>query len=100
MSIRPVDMQILLPKSTEVNNPNNSKSEIQQHHFTQHMNKQIEHANQSVIQTSESDHKNNINKDGRNKEEQSKNKKKGTSKYTAKEDKQKHNSTTMFDVTI
>ena len=101
MSIRPVDMQVLLPKSTEVSSQNNHRPETQQQQFTEHMNKQLEHANRSVIQTSKSDEKNNINKDGRNKDEQSsKDKKKNAPRNREKSGEKKNSSSTMFDVTI
>ena len=96
-------MQVLLPKSAEFSNQANSSSreEAQQQQFTQYTNKQVQQANKMVIQTSKSDEKNNINKDGRNKEEHSgKNKKKSASRYAAKADDKKNAGNAMFDVTI
>ena len=69
MSIRPVDMQVLLPRSSEVNritNNDNKGSESQQQQFAQMLTKQTEHEQQQVVSAFRSENPN-VDKDGSNK---------------------------------
>lgn len=72
MSIRPVDLQVILPKSPEISqihNNINNRPENQQQVFAQHLQKQVEHNQQQVLQTNKSE-KQNVDKDGSNKNKQ------------------------------
>lgn len=107
MSIRPVDLQVMLPRSTEVgkiqNNINN-RPENQQQLFAQHLQRQVEHDQQHVIQTNKSE-KQTVDKDGSNKNKQQARKK---NTNDAKQDDQKNDKPKnspyenkgMLDITI
>lgn len=72
MSIRPVDLQVMLPKSSEVaqiHNNISNRPESQQQLFAQHLQKQVEHNQQQVLQTNKSERQN-VDKDGSNKNKQ------------------------------
>jgi len=78
MSIRPVDMQVLLPRSSEVNritNNDNKGSEAQQQQFAQMLTKQAEHEQQQIISAFRSENPT-VDKDGSNKNGREGNKKK------------------------
>jgi len=84
MSIRPVDMQVLLPRSSEVNritNNDNKGPESQQQQFAQMLTKQAEQAQQQVVSAMRSENPN-VDKDGSNKDgrEERARKKKGNAK--------------------
>lgn len=101
MSIRPVDMQLSVHKSTDVGRTHNQGSgqqEItQQQQFSEKLQKETTQMEQQVAKSDKSE-KQNIDKDGRN----------GTGYHSAKrenakkkkDDNEKSKSTSMFDVTI
>jgi len=69
MSIRPVDLQVMLPRSAEVNRINNNENnrpEAQQQQFAQMLQKKTEQDQQQVVSTFKAD-KNAVDKDGSNK---------------------------------
>lgn len=104
MSIRPVDLQVLVPKSTELNNQNvNTKAEFFQQHMAQELTKHDENAKQVVIETNKSDEKNKIDKDGKNSNGQSskkKNRNRSLKQEEEHEEEKKRGSMSMFDITI
>ncbi|HOQ16481.1 MAG TPA: hypothetical protein PLL17_08080 [Defluviitaleaceae bacterium] len=68
MSIRPVDMQVIIPKTTEISKQNQEqtyKGEIQQQEFAQQMEKKIMQHQQQVVNTNKSEYA--VNDEGRNK---------------------------------
>jgi len=74
MSIRPVDLQVLLPRSAEVSriaNNENGRPEAQQQQFAQALQKQAAHEQRQVVQAAKSD-KQPIDKDGPNRGKQQK----------------------------
>jgi hypothetical protein len=68
MSFRPVDLQAALPRSYEVNRMNGSdaaRQGSQQTYFTRHLNKEIDHDERFVKQSSESNKDNFVKRDGK-----------------------------------
>lgn len=101
MSIKPVDMQVILPKSLEVIKADNNlsyRSDAQQQEFSQFFQKKTEGDNKQVLHTNQTE-KNNIDRDGRN-NNNSKQKKKKESSNNSESKKRNKTSTSMYDITI
>jgi hypothetical protein len=78
MTIRPVDLQTMIPKIPEVQKAKNSESELQKNNLNINIHKeqQLQEKNtQQVVKTKEAQ-KSRIDKDGRQKNKQSKQEKK------------------------
>ncbi len=72
MSIRPIDLQVTIPKSAELNKSNlndNNRPDLQQRHFSEQFQKQIDLNQQSVIKSEKSE-KNAIKDEERRKNKQ------------------------------
>lgn len=104
MSIRPVDMQVILPKSLEVVKADNNlsyRSDAQQQEFselfqkkTQEVSKQVLHIDKSENNTIDRDREKN------NKNNKKKKKKKKNVSLISEEKEENKNSTSMYDITI
>ncbi len=101
MSIRPIDMQVMVQKSAEVSRLNHNESnrpEIAQQQFLDKLHKELTQKDQQVTETNKSEHQN-VDKDGRGPGAHHQKSKKEQEKQSQKET-QKENSTSMFDVRI
>ncbi len=101
MSIRPVDMQVIVPKTSEIahlRQIEEAKHGLNQHQFADQMEKGVQRETQTVIQTHKTE-KEMINKDGRN-NSGSNSKKKDAKKN--KDDKKKETKigSGLFDIKI
>jgi hypothetical protein len=68
MSIRPVDLQVLLPKSSEmtkVQGADNRNEHLMQQQFAEQLQKEVTTQHQQVLNAQKSDNPN-VDKDGRN----------------------------------
>ncbi|NLJ87195.1 MAG: hypothetical protein GX327_00185 [Epulopiscium sp.] len=93
MSIRPVDMQVIIPKTSEVSKHNHEqthKGEIQQQEFAQQMEKQITQNQQQVSNPNKPEYA--VNDEGRNKNQQQSNQSK-----KKKDKKEKDKKSNMSD---
>lgn len=99
MSIRPIDLSVLVPKTAEVSKVEHTESrrpEVEGQQFAETMMKQSEHSGQHVIQSNKTEQES-VNKDGSNKNQyERKNKKKKKND----QEKTKSNTTSMFDVSV
>ncbi|MCL2415177.1 MAG: hypothetical protein FWD01_00015 [Defluviitaleaceae bacterium] len=69
MSLRPVDMQIILPRAQEIariSNQDGVRSETQNNQFAQQFQKVVSQEGQTVSSTHETAHQASVDKDGRN----------------------------------
>ena len=85
MSMRPIDLQSMVPRSYEINRTSSveaARPEQMQHHFAKQLDKEVKHEEQFVKESTRSE-KGIVDKDGRNKNKNSGN----------KEDKNKKNKT-------
>lgn len=101
MSIRPVDLQVSLPKSLEITKADNNLSQrpdAQQQEFSELFQRKTEQANKQVIESNETE-KSNIDKDGKNNsnEKERKKKKQGSNDTNKKLNK---NSSSMYDISV
>lgn len=67
MPIRPVDMQVMLPKSVEVQKANQNdatRPQVQHQQFAQQIQKNVEHERQTIIQANKPEG-GKVDKDGR-----------------------------------
>lgn len=103
MSIRPVDMQIMISKGDEVSKMHNNDSnrpDVQQHRFAEQAAKQSELISKTVIHTKESQNSG-IDKDGKgNGSQYSKKRNRKNNDDKEKKEKEKTESQGMFDVLI
>lgn len=100
MAIQPIDMQVMIHKTTEVNKTNNEfqKTNEQQLMFADQMQKQVEHNTQHVVNTNKSEEETIEDGKGGNKGQYKKGRKR---KEEKKENLKKNNgSSSMFDVSI
>lgn len=77
MSIRPIDMQVIIPKTSEISQHNQGeahKGEIQQQEFAQQMEKQINQNQQQVLSSNKPEYA--VNDEGHNKSQYQRNKSK------------------------
>ncbi len=99
MSIRPIDMQVMVHKSADIHKLNNNESgkhEVTQQQFSQQLEKQTKNSDQQIMQSNKSEHS--VDKDGRgNAGGGSKNKKESKEKN---KEESKSKSSSMFDVSI
>lgn len=101
MAIRPVDMQLTVPKTAEYSQQH--QGEINKQHaaqmaFTQASTKEAERQHTAVIETNESERS--VNKDGGNKQEQQRrNRKKKPGEKDGEKEKD-NTGTGLFDVRI
>lgn len=103
MAIRPVDLQLLVQKTTEINRTEQGEArrpEVQHQQFSQVMQKHTDQETHQVLQSNKSEH-DGINKDGSSQNQYERRKKnKGKEKDEHKSKSAKSGSTSMFDVTI
>lgn len=100
MSVRPVDMQVLLPRSLDISKSDNALShrpDAQQQEFSQLFQKKTEEASKQVIETNKAE-KNGIDKDGKNNDRESRQKKK--KRNSAANEKQNKGTSSMYDVSV
>lgn len=101
MSIRPVDLQVLIHKSSEVHRvqaPDSHRPEVAQQQFAQQMQKELELADQQVVQSHKSEG-NNVDKDGKGNSSEYKGKKK-RDKRGKTEEKDNKQSLSLLDLKI
>lgn len=105
MSIRPIDLQVMIPKTSEVSkiqHTDMNKAGLEQQQFAEQLNKQTLQNQQQVSQTDKSDKT--LIKDEQDKKKKNKNakksKKKIDSKTEEKDDKKNLSSTSIFDIKI
>ncbi len=101
MSIRPIDMQVIIPKSTEVSKipqAENQKPIQEQQLFANQLEQQTIQNQQQVMQSDKSEKGAIRDREGRNKREAEKRKKK--KEQDKKENKKPIGSTSIFDVKI
>jgi|GEM_PF-4944781 len=106
MSLRGVDAQVLLPRSMDISRSESNlsyKSGAEQQQFAEFFQKKTQEISKQVIETSKTD-KNNIDKNGKANEDESKQKKKRKANATnitsiAKQTQNKGTSS-MYDVSI
>lgn len=101
MSIRPIDMQMMVHKASDVNKVaiEAQKTDGQQQMFSDQLQKQVEHESQQIIQTNKSEEESIKDDNRKNKQKYNKNNASGKKKKNLKENK-KQDSTSMFDVSI
>lgn len=99
MSIRPVDLQVMVQKSTEVTKINNNERQHSNAQgFTEIMKKEVAVNDQQITHSNKTEH-DGIDKNGKgNNSYNSKNKKRN--KDSKKEEEPKKKSLSMFDMTI
>ena len=102
MSIRPVDLQVLIPRSAEVNkteSPESRRPEVMNQLFANTLQKRVEQDQQQVLQTYRPE-QDAVDKDGSNKNNQEKNKKKNRKTAQELSKTRKATSTSMIDISI
>ena len=102
MSIRPIDMQVIIPKTSEVSkisHTENQKPMEEQMQFATQLDKQYIQNQQQVLEGSKSEKSEIKDREGRNKREYSKSKEKKNEQEN-KKDKKPADSTSIFDVKI
>lgn len=101
MAIRPVDLQLLVQKTSDVNRTEQGEArrpEVAHQQFSQVMQKHVDEETHQVLHSNKSEH-DGIDKDGSNNNQYEK-RRKNKNKPEAKEKTVKQESTSMFDVTI
>ena len=101
MSIRPADMQLLIPRSAEVNRTEHTdarRPEVMQQQFSATLQKRVEQDQQQVLQTYRPE-QDPVDKDGSNKNQRERNKKNDKKKQDAAAVR-KASSTSMIDISI
>jgi hypothetical protein len=102
MSIRPVDLQILMQRAVEINKTEQGEGrrpEVAHQQFSQIIQKQTEEESHQVLRTNKSEHEP-IDKDGKG-GNQYERRKKGKGKGDGKGDgKEKGTGTGMFDISV
>ncbi len=101
MAIQPIDLQLMMNRTTEVNNPanhQNQRYDAQQQAFNYEFQQQVERSANQINQTNKSEENNIKDGQGGNKG-QYKGKKKGQKKNEEKNVK-KNKSSSLFDVSI
>ncbi len=102
MSIRPVDLQILVQRSAETSQAHHDPSRAQaaQHHFAEHFKKGVDLKEQHVNETNKSEEQA-INRDGRNKNSGGSSQKRSNEKNEIKEKKPAaKNSDSFYDFSV
>jgi predicted secreted Zn-dependent protease len=101
MSIRPVDMQVTVQKSPDINRAQNNEAnrpEAAQQHFSQKLQREVEQRDQQVVQTNRSEDRN-VDKDGKGSGGfAGSNKKRQPSKKN--DDKEKRPGSSLLDISI
>lgn len=103
MSIRPIDMQVIIPKTQEVGKNNQAqlqKPVNEQMQFETQMQKQVVQNQQQVVHTDKSDKTAIRDNQQRKKKEQNSKKKKNKESEAQKEGKKKAATTSIFDIKI
>ncbi len=100
MSIRPIDMQVIVHRSSEVSRTANEvRPEVAQQ-FADQFKKEVVHNDQHVVQLNKSE-QNNVNKDGKGNASYQKNKDAKKQGKDSKNDKPKlSDGSSFYDVTI
>lgn len=104
MSIRPIDMQVIIPKTSEISKLQHAhlqKASEDQQQFTDQLNKQILQNQQQVVQSNQTD-KTLIRDEEKRKKKDKDKKKKASDIIVDEKDKKKKDmsSTSIFDVKI
>ena len=102
MSIRPIDMQVIIPKTTEISkisHAENQKPIEEQQLFANQLDKQAMQNQQQVMQSDKSEKGEIRDRESKNKREYQKKKDKKKDKETKKTEKPA-NSTSIFDIRI
>ena len=106
MSIRPADMQIVMPRAAEPRNVSRdgARPDLQTQQFAQQLQKQVQLEQQQVVQPhkTEKEERDIVDKDGRNKQDAERKKKEQAKKKTGaltREEKPKPGES-LFDMTV
>lgn len=103
MSIKPVDFQVSIPRSSEVAKVGQltGRGDEAQQVFSQELQKQVKQENNQIINTQKTEY-NKIDKDGKNKDRNSQKKQKKDSGDKKKETgkKPQGSSTSLYDISI
>lgn len=102
MSIRPIDMQVMIPKTSEIGKTQQAelqKPNSEQMQFSEQMQKHIVQNQQQVSETNKSE-KNIIREDESKKNQSSNKNKKNNKKGNNRENKNNSSTTSIFDVKI
>ena len=101
MSIRPVDLQVLIPRSAEINRADQSEArrpDTLHQMFSETLQKKVEHDLNQVLNTNKTE-QDGVDKDGSNKNKHERNRK--NNKKPAEDNKiRKAMSTSMIDISI
>ncbi len=100
MDIRPVDVQMFINKSSQINRTedNNQKTMDENLMFSEHLKKNVETENKRTLESNKSEGQN-INKDGKGNNGQYKKQGKNK-KETQKNEKKYNNSLSFLDISI
>ena len=102
MAIRPVDMQMMIPRSTEVTRTEHvdaRRPEVMHQQFAAALQKKVEQDQQQVLMTNRPE-QDGVDKDGSNKNKQERNKKDAKRQAQEMEKLKKSVSTSMIDISI
>ena len=102
MSIRPVDLQVMVQKTAEssrINQHDSAKTDVAQQQFASQFQKEVEIHEQQVLQSNKSEQEN-IDKNGRGAKDDSRDKRKKRDRRDSEEQKDPMKSNSIFDVTI
>lgn len=101
MSIRPIDMQVIIPKTSEVSSQHHGEAhrgEVEQQQFVQQMERQITQNQQQVQNPNKPEYL--VNKDSRSKNEYQKNKSKKQNHKKKQEKKEGLSNSSRIDIRI
>ncbi len=100
MAIQPIDLQLMMNRSTEINHSStqNQRYDAQQQAFNAEFQHQIEQTAQQATEVSKAEE--NAIKDGQSRNKGSYNGKKGKGKKDEEKNVKKNKSTSLFDVSI
>jgi len=102
MAIRPADLQLLIPRSAEVNKTEHvdaRRPEVMHQQFAATLQRKVEQDQQQVLQTYRPE-QDNVDKDGSNKNKQERNKKNEKKQRELSQAKKSASSTSMIDISI
>lgn len=101
MDIRPVDVQMFINKSSQLNSAedNNQKSMDQNLMFSEHLKKNVETENKKTIESNKSEEQN-INKDGKGNSNYYKDQKKNKDRDNKKDKNNKKDGLSFLDISI
>lgn len=105
MSIRPLDMQVMLPKTQEIasiKHLDQQKANINQHNISQSINSKVENETKNVVKSGENEKaysRSDAKKKGNNKYQNNRNKK-DNKKEDGNKEKQSYSGRTKIDIRI